>query len=386
MPGLTANESAVGGALEKIYDAGGGTGPLGSLTNALFALTPAQYAQALQELAGTSIGDLANSDATSLSGAIDAIIDHLGGDTGDSASGSASNGVPGVQQAQLVEGPFNVWGGGVTSGAGISTTASGPGYHVSQNGLMAGADTKVAPNVTAGLALGYTNGTMHTSNLLDRGGFNVLEVSGYGRYDDPDNQIYALGDVSYGSFHNKLQRTIAIPGLATATVNGKYNSDTVALYGEAGYHLSADQFPVSLTPYAAISYLDASSDPFTETGNFVAPLAVSSASSNALYSYLGAAWQQAYPSGNGQVLTARLKAAWQHDYSSSVWTMAASFAPVSGVASFGIKNNSLSQDYAFINAGVTLTSDNVDFDLDYDGRLASDRTEGAIVGRLVFKF
>jgi uncharacterized protein with beta-barrel porin domain len=66
--------------------------------------------------------------------------------------------------------------------------------------------------------------------------------------------------------------------------------------------------------------------------------------------------------------------------------MTASFAPVS-TAGFSLNGSALSKDAAFIDAGVSINGgSNVDFSLNYQGRLSSDRTESAIVGRIVFKF
>ena len=295
--GLTSNEQQVGNALEKIYEAGGSTGPLGSLTNALFALTPAQYADALQQLSGETIGDLSATDAADLQNIMDAIIDHLGDGTGSAgAGGTAFNGLPGVQEAQASIGLARAWGGVYATSGHVSATVSGPAYRTHGAGMIGGADFAVNDSVMLGAAVGYDNGTLRTAN--DLGGYHGVQISGYGRFTDPGNQYYVLGDVSYSNYGNNEHRTITIPGLAPATVSGKFDSSTIALYGEAGYHWSNANLPVNLTPYAAISYLNASADPFTETGNFVAPLQVASSASTSTLSYLGMWFSQTWMSDN----------------------------------------------------------------------------------------
>jgi uncharacterized protein with beta-barrel porin domain len=46
-----------------------------------------------------------------------------------------------------------------------------------------------------------------------------------------------------------------------------------------------------------------------------------------------------------------VKAAWEHDFTSNAWTVNASFAPVTSLASFGINGAALSRDAAFVDAG-----------------------------------
>ena len=213
-----------------------------------------------------------------------------------------------------------------------------------------------------------------------------MQISGYGHFTDPGNQYYVLGDVSYSSYGNNEHRTITIPGLAAGTVSGKFDSSTIALYGEAGYHWSNANLPVNLTPYAAISYLNASADPFTETGNFVAPLQVASSASTSTLSYLGMWFSQTWMSDN-MAITPSVKAAWEHDFTANAWTVNAAFAPAASVANFGINGSALSRDAAFVDAGVTINGgNNLDFKLDYTGRLSSDRDDNTLMGRLVFKF
>ena len=60
---------------------------------------------------------------------------------------------------------------------------------------------------------------------------------------------------------------------------------------------------------------------------------------------------------------------------------------MASLASFGINGSALSRDAAFVDAGVTINGgDNLDFKLDYTGRLSSDRDDNTLMGRLVFKF
>jgi uncharacterized protein with beta-barrel porin domain len=387
LTGLSFNEKAVGGALEKIYEANGTGGAMGALFPALFSLTASQYENALDQLAGETIGDLAASDVSDLQDFLDTIMGHISGSTGDPSPGATAmlGGVSGVKPAQLADGPVQIWGGGIASGTDVDATASSPAYHTHEAGLMAGVDVPLAPAFTVGLALGYNNGTLKTTN--DHGSYSAFELSGYGRYDDPDNNLYAAASVGYGSFSNKLNRTIVIPGVTTGTVSGKFDSDAVALYGEAGLHLTPDTspLPISLTPYAAISYLNGSADPYTETGSFVAPLTVAGSGSHAFDSYLGAWFSQSWQSDE-MTITPSVKLAWEHAFNDNAWNVNAAFAPVPS-STFGINGSALSRDSAFITAGVLINNgDNVDFELNYQGRQSSDRSENAITGRVMFKF
>jgi outer membrane autotransporter protein len=276
-----------------------------------------------------------------------------------------------------------VWGGGFQSGNSVDRTASGPAYSSHQSGLLAGIDVPVSRNVLLGIAGSYGTGSLKTENFLGYGTFSAAQIAGYARYVD-DSGVYALGSVSYGDFTNRLSRYIAIPGFGSGNVHGKFDSSTWGVYGEAGWRFDPSAWALSLTPYAAISYLDAKADGYTETG-FGAPLTIGSTSSSATSSYLGVKlstdWQL-----SSATLTPRLTAAWQHDYTKNAWEMSAAFASVPTVG-FGLTGTGLSRDGAYIDGGVTLhIAEQVDVLLDYQGRFTSDRTDNAFMARANVKF
>ncbi|HSM95010.1 MAG TPA: hypothetical protein VLT91_03135, partial [Rhizomicrobium sp.] len=281
--GLTDNEEEVADAIETIYDTFGTSGPLGKLLGALFGLSPDQYTDALESLSGIPIGELLAVDQATAQSFLDAINNHLA-DLGEGDGGMASisqssqvlaaNIAPSnVTPAQATDmSGTNVWGGGFQSGNSVDRTASGPAYDSHNNGLLAGIDVPVSRNFLFGVAGSWSTGDIQVEHMLGFGTFKALQAAGYARY-VADNGIYAQGDVSYGDFTNRLDRFISIPGFGSGSVHGKFDSTAWGVYGEAGWKFDPSEWAMSLTPYAAFSYLDAKSDGFTETG-FGAPLVV----------------------------------------------------------------------------------------------------------------
>lgn len=393
--GLTDNEKAVGAAIETIYDTGGLSGPLSKLLGALFNLTPQQYADALETLSGIPAGELSAVDQAAVQSFLDAINNHLGDTTGGdggvamlqsspsqslAANSAPSNVTP--AQASSLSGT-TVWGGGFQSGNSVDRTNSGPGYSSHQSGLLAGVDVPVARDLLVGIAGSYGTGDIKTDKQLAFGTFSAAQIAGYARFVS-DMGVYAMGDVSYGSFTNKLSRYIAIPGFGAGNVHGKFNSTAWGLYGEAGWKFNPSDWAMSLTPYAALSYLDAKSDGYTETG-FGVPLVIGGSSSKATSSYLGLKLSTDWDVGTATI-TPRLTAAWQHDFTKNAWEMSAAFAAVPTVG-FGLNGSALSRDGAYLDGGVTLhIADQVNVLLDYQGRFTSDRTDQAFIARANVRF
>jgi outer membrane autotransporter protein len=246
---------------------------------------------------------------------------------------------------------------------------------------MAGVDLPIAPNLIAGVAGSFSNGSLDTDGHLGEGRFSAGQVGGYARY-NADQGLYALATVAYGDFQDKLNRFISIPGLGSGMTHGKFSTDVFSIYGEAGWHYDGAGF-ATITPYAALSYQDAHADGYTETGFL--PLKINSSSSRATSSYLGVSLARTWDDGT-TVFTPHLKAAWQHDFTNDAWVMNASFAAVPTVG-FGLDGSALSRDSAYINGGLTLgIAQNVDILLDYDGRFSSDQSENSFMARANFKF
>jgi len=391
--GLTSNQQSVAQAIETIYDAGA-TGAISDMIAALFTLTPSQFEDVLTALSGVSAAELSAANQAAAQSFLDMINNHLGdtstegGTVASLLSGNdtlAANVAPdSVTPAQLSSlSGTRVWGGGFQSGGSVDATKSGPAYTSHQNGLVAGVDVPVSRNVLVGIAGIYSTGDIKTEKMLGFGTYNGVQVAGYGRF-EADNGIYALGNISYGDFTNKLNRYVSVPGFASGNVHGQFDGTTWGLYGEAGWKLNVGE-ATRATPYVALSYLDADSDGYTETGSFPVPLTVGGSSSKATTSYLGVKLATDWTL-DAATITPRLTAAWQHDFTKDAWQMNAAFSAVPTVG-FGLTGSDLARDFAYVDGGVTLhTSDVVDILLDYQGRFSSDRSDSTFLMHAKIKF
>ena len=141
---------------------------------------------------------------------------------------------------------------------------------------------------------------------------------------------------------------------------------------------------VSVTPYAALDYVYANVDGFSETGGFGA-LQVNSADTNSFQTTLGVRLTSRIATANG-TLTPELRLGWSHEFLDASQKITASLVgvPGSGFTSTGIL---FGRDAALVGAGFNMElSPNAKVFVDYDGRLGSRLQEHSISGGLRVKF
>jgi uncharacterized protein with beta-barrel porin domain len=383
VPDLTPNEKGVGGVLEAIYDSMGTTGPMGNLVLALFHLDQKDYSAALDSLSGEQIGEIEAGNMAAVNSFFEQIQDHIGA---GSAYGTqtVSLGGAAVTPAQASGLVGSVWGGAFGSWGNTSATISGPGYTTSNNGLILGYDRPVLPNLTLGVAGEYSNGSLSIDQSAGSGTFSGVQVSAYGRFTF-DSGVYALGDVSVGSYTDRSRRFVSIPGFGSGNVLGKFSTRVFGIYGEAGYTYQTGSF-VNLTPYVALRYQDGGSGAFDETGLPAVNLHVDAANSVTTSSFIGLSFSTMLQAGEEGTFEPHVKIAWKHDFTSNAWVVNAAFAAVPADG-FAVNGSALSKESAVLGAGVTAkVGDDTNAMLDYDGRYSADHTENTIMGRLRIKF
>ncbi len=125
---------------------------------------------------------------------------------------------------------------------------------------------------------------------------------------------YALGSavVSFNDFGtSRLLTPFGLPGDATSKPSGQSYQG----HAEAGYHwlLPAGGTSVSVTPYAAIDYVNAHIGGFNETGGFGA-FSVNAAASNSFQTTLGVRLTSHIQMASYGTLIPELRLGWSHEF------------------------------------------------------------------------
>ena len=380
--GLTPNEEEVGDGLENAYTTSL-TGAAALLYEGLFGVNAAQYPRTLDMLSGEEAGELSQLNVDAADTLTNAVTSHLHlenvGNTMTAALPQKVNAAMGGSA------PITIWGGLYGVWDNTKDTISGPGYHASNTGLIAGADTAIDRNTTIGLAFNYTNnGGVHFNDygkaVGNRAEYDGFQIGAYGRY-NADENYYLQALISYGSYNDKTLRFISLPApFGSGVALGKFTSDVFAVYGEGGMNVNPGG-SINITPYLAFGYTNASSGAYTETGIPGANLAVSDASSTSLSSFLGVKLDMTGMVGD-EALTPTLKLAWRHNFDSNVWTVNAAFDGLAG-SGFSVNGRDLSKDSLAVGAGLGYAIDgNVSAMLNYEGDISSDRVTQSVMGRI----
>ena len=197
---------------------------------------------------------------------------------------------------------------------------------------------------------------------------------------------YALGSavVSFNDLGtSRLLTPFGLPGDATSSPSGQSYQG----HAEAGYHwlLPAAGVNVSVTPYAALDYVNAHVSGFSEAGGFGA-LSVNAADSNSFQTTLGVRLTSRIALGNYGVLTPELRLGWNHEFLDAAQSLSASLTGVAGSA-FSATGIAFGRDAALVGAGLSLDlSPDAKVFVDYDGKLGSRLQEHSVSGGLKVRF
>jgi outer membrane autotransporter protein len=196
---------------------------------------------------------------------------------------------------------------------------------------------------------------------------------------------YALGSVvaSFNDFStSRLLTPFGLPGEATSSPSGQSYQG----HAEAGYHwvLPAAGTSVSVTPYAALDYVNAHVEGFSETGGFGA-LSVNSSDNNSFQTTLGVRLTSRIAMASG-TLTPELRLGWNHEFLDASQKITASLVGVAG-SSFTSTGILFGRDAALIGAGFSMElSPDAKVFVDYDGRLGSRLQEHSVSGGVKVRF
>ena len=403
LAGLTANQRAVGNALEAGYSTTL-TGPAATLyTKLLMTGTPDALTQLSGEVHGSVqsvivddsryirqavLGRLRQAPYAGGSGAIAAL--GSGGPTlayGESATDAAlayankkpSFPIKAPPLAAPVETPdLTFWAQGVGAWGKIDGDGNAADASRNLSGVFTGFDRRFG-DWRAGLGAGYSNSSVSVSARASSANIDTAYVAAYA-----GTSFWAWNFRSGATFAwNTIgtSRTIAFPGFVEQATT-RYGAGEAQVFGELGYGLTFGA--IAAEPFAGLAWVHLDTASFTETGG-VSALAGSGNRNDVGYSTLGARVATYYLLQNGMVLVPRASVAWQHAFGDVTPTAALSFQSIG--AGFNILGVPIARDAALVEAGgdLQLTAQ-AKIGVSYAGQLADSAHDHSVRGNFTWRF
>ena len=345
--------------------------------DATLALNPAALAASAQDL--TQDGRLSLDAPRVLTQAVQDRLVASGGALGEGAAdGAAQKGVAGFSF-----GNANIWARGADQFGSATASGAGVGYDVNRAApLIAGVDWRLDNGIVAGVAATYV---ATSAKFKDGSSTNMSSYQGAAYAGWAGGPWYALGSavVSFNEFGTaRLLTPFGLPGDATSSPSGQSYQG----HAEAGYHwgVPAAGVNVSVTPYAALDYVNAHLQGFSETGGFGA-LSVNAADSNSFQTTLGVRLTSRIATANGTLIP-ELRLGWNHEFLDASQKITASLVGVAG-SGFSATGIAFGRDAALVGAGFSIElSPDAKVFVDYDGRLGSRLQEHSVSGGLKLRF
>jgi uncharacterized protein with beta-barrel porin domain len=380
----TANEHAVGSALDQIIVKNQTDSDLSSVMNSLNGLSNGQIANGLNQLSGEGYGSTNTVQLQNTMFQLRLLSNHLVGlingtsDNSDSSIGPsmvsnspvlnrpASSGIqlvshseaePTVSSQQLImmncncERPtWNGWTTGFGQGASIASNGNSGGVDYSMGGLLFGMDRWITDDSVVGLFGGYTGsnltGSANSSTRIN--GYQV-GVQGVHRI----GNAYGLGILGYAHDDYTASRLLDF-GTTQRLARGNYDGNEFISYAETG--VSIPRGSVVFQPFGGLQYVYLNQGSLSETGAGSAGLIVNGNDIDSLRSAIGSrAFATVEMKGIPVVLSAQAR--WMHEYLDATQLVSAQF--IGGPSSsFQVAGAGIGRDYGIFGLGgaIPLTS------------------------------
>ena len=375
LPGLNANQTALGNALNAAGQSGGLGGPIFNLLLNIPSI-PA-YGAALTQLSGEAATGTQQTTFDAMNIFMGTMLDPFNRGTtstpGGGASGYASEGDASAYAADgrkrasaerdayamFTKAPlaktwdphWSVW----AAGFGGSQTTDGNAATGSNSvtsglfGVAVGADYIFSPRTVAGFALAGGGTSFSLANNLGGGRSDLFQAGAFVRH--TVGQAYISGALAYGWQDITTDRIVTLAGIDH--LHAEFNANAFSGRIEGGYRFVAPWIGgFGITPYAAAQFTTFDLPAYAEraiigTNNFA--LAYGAKSVTDPRSELGIRTDKSFAMADG-VLTLRGRLAWAHDYDPDR-SIGATFQSLPG-ASFVVNGAAQASDSALVTAAV----------------------------------
>lgn len=324
--GETANQRAVGGALEAGYSP--------SLTGAAAAfysqLLAAGSVGVLDKLSGEGTSGTQNSAfaAGSLFGqTLDGQMDawragHRGAAAGGGPLGYAearpvTSAFNALKAPPLAQPQWHAWAAGFGAGQSLAGDAGvgSAGFRDRIAGGAAGVDRLLNPDLLLGIAAGGSSATFNVDDRATSGRLDGAHVGAYAM--QRFGATYLSAQLTYSHFNNSTTRTIAGVG-AAEIAKGSFGSDQLGGRLEIGR--TYDVGAVAVTPFAALQAARLWQAGYTESsvggaGPGMLGLSYAARNVSSLPLFLGSKFDARFDLGNGMTWMPFGSLAWVHEFS-----------------------------------------------------------------------
>jgi uncharacterized protein with beta-barrel porin domain len=377
VPGLNANQTALGNALNGAVQTGGLGGPVFNfLLNGVTSVPG--YNFALNQLSGEAATGTQQATFDAMNMFMSTLLDPFNRGTastpGSSVNGYASEGdasayasdgrkrTPAERDAyamftkappQNFEARWNVWaagfGGSQTTDGNAAVGSNGATSRIA--GASVGADYLFSPNTIAGFALAGGGTNYVIGNGLGSGRSDLFQAGVYARH--TMGAAYIAGALAYGWQDITTNRTVTLAGLDQ--LQARFNANAFSGRLEGGYRFVTPWIGgIGITPYAAAQFTTFDLPAYAEqaiigTNNFA--LAYGAKSVTDPRSELGFRTDKSFAMPDG-VLTLRGRLAWAHDYDPNR-SIGATFQSLPG-ASFVVNGAAQASDSVLTTASVEM--------------------------------
>ncbi|MFZ5781135.1 MAG: autotransporter-associated beta strand repeat-containing protein [Pseudomonadota bacterium] len=368
--GNTPNQRSVGYALDQAY--ANATGDFATVIGALANLNTTQAGPALGQISGQPVANFGTANLAANMLFMNAVGQQMALARGNASANGQRVALAEACEIEACDGasPLSAWMSAVGGLGSVQGNGNASTFTYNLGGAAAGIDYRVAPNLLAGIGVGYTSGTQWTDSFMGKGWSNAVSVTAYGSFTWGGFYADALAGYAYAS--NQVQRQITVPGLQPRTASGSTGANQFLGQAEIGYGLSV--FPAAqatVTPFARVQVSTVNQAGFSEWGANSLSLNVAQQTTNSVRTTFGAELAGAVSLGIERKLALALRLGWLHEYADTARPMTASFAGAPSNA-FTIYGATPTRDSAAIGfQASTAVAENASLYLRYDGELAA---------------
>jgi outer membrane autotransporter protein len=366
---ITPNQIATSTALQSA----GNTGDMATVQTALTGLSAAQARAAYDSVSGTGIVALRRAGA-GLAASFGSQLQARLGAPGNAAPGlansfagrpmllAANDHLPDLMAPASDPAPqkFSLAGGASSTDAATAVTGKGLwvrgfGGHgnthgdgnaaasdLRSSGLSIGFDAEVVDGVRIGVAVTGGAARLSTDNN-ESGKTRGSAVAVYGSYASGPWSFSGSASMGWGKSH--MTRSVVVGGL-TRLASSRFDSHTLAAYGEAGYSIAMNGW--TLQPLAGLSLIRNKSDGFTETGAGALNLHVAGQTINSSKAMLGA--KTSFDTGHVR-LEPRMM--WAHEFGDLNTPMTSQFQGAASALPFQISGAAVKRDTLILGLGAS---------------------------------